>query len=1771
MDSTKALRDWYTERSGLRVDLVGDFAGKELFAIHGEVLMAHCISQAKVNYQEGFQLLHAVYAVEKFLNELDQRHCHFQVIWLESHERLCIPPGTPEEHHIKYLLTRRILIEHLNRGLDAQRPRCSYVFDSLDDQRFINHLKSSPILFFLCSDGRQNLTAPEPTAPQNISMCLFLIYNLNLRGYSIALIDDAEISNAKVAATVFTPTHDNAIPFADQLFPEEDVGTKPDTKIVGEVAYQLLLKTDDWASWDDGTSLTARQALLVAALSESAQTNPDQLLIACVLAHMGLLMDHSLVQRASNRQQHTESQASVFLKRLLEISTHLIKKSAASDEKPFLSKLEWDAFDLFDGMLFYSVIGNTKGISLSQSTTSTVMGLSKKINTLSGLDCSSALKYLLSEPQDLPDPSVLGKEKDCAKTVAMHPVMKFAHPAFDKYFEDVKVDVNLIAERPIASKIFQEATHWHNSKKKLSMKQKPKLLDKWALKRNQRFTTATKKYADSLTTGTPENILVMDKSASSTPAPGWKEELRQKSSDTAKRLAMKKDTRGKVARGGILTAAAAPTPKQGAPGAAERLWATKKKELQKMTDFRNQLVAANDYESGIMFGKDLVGAEISLYICKLLVAIFDKEVKTGKGKGLAAIVEVFWTRVIELKTKRLAEESTAELNKLATALQTSTERARSQGLYHGATSIEHQLEFYGPDMERGFDPKFDPRVSSFNPDAWQRKVLDAIDAKKSLCVIAPTSAGKTFISFYAMKKVMQSSDNDVLVYVAPTKALVNQIAAEVQGRFKKKFRYEESRSVWAIHTRDYRVNNPTGCQILVTVPHILQIMLLSPPNVEKANSWAHRIKRIIFDEVHCIGQAQEGVVWEQLLLLAPCPIIALSATVGNPQEFVAWLSESQKTKGHDLELVEHKARYSDLRKYIYRPPCKSQDKFDGFPPRDQAKRVVHGLDEQGKSPFSFVHPIGSIVDRNRGTLDDISLEARDCLKLWLSMRKHQTEAFPVADKLDPSQALPAIVKKADILCWEEDLKACLLPWMMDPESPFESVRGDLRFCNNGDMQTRNKRKGEQLSPEHFQLLLDLHQRQGLPAIIFNYDRMKCESIMKSVISELKRHELEWKKTSKEWQKTIKDYEKWVKAQEKIKETKQGRKQDKNGLEEGMSKMDFVREEGQEEVSNWQSFDPQAPLAKFSFSDSRKCQREDLEELIRSLNWVNLDPVFIEALRRGVGVHHAGMNRKYRQVVEMLCRRGFLTVVIATGTLALGINVPCKTVVFSEDSVFLSALNYRQASGRAGRRGFDLLGNVVFNIPTHRSFEIMSSRLPDLRGQFPVSTTIVLRTLSLCSHTQNNEFSIQAAQSLLSQNLLYLGGPAEELAVKHHLRFSIEYLRKQHLLSDSGAPLNFAGLITHLYFTENSAFAFHSLLKGGYFHRLCGEVYTRPSAVVRELMLVLSHLFCRQPVTRIGDTEWLQGVKESSSSIVVLPDLPPKALDLLREHNWETLAIFKNYVQTYVCQNLADSPDDELPFSKYPAGSQGSGSHVSQTRKAPEIRSPFAALSGFTDSFNSIQELCQTVREGVFLEESAVPYIKIYPDDTDGVPWNAYLYDFFMHGDLKALVTGNGIKEGDVWFRLKDFSLILATIITSLDNFLDPKAGYPDMTDVQDVQDVIDRVAEDQGAVESDNIQPADIPMPLGELTNNKKTKRKKVAEAWDDDEDEDENKSADGYAAVNGSDRRTGVHNSDSETEVGWDDVPAWQEQDEANLRNILKAFKLLQVEFDEKFRKIWA
>jgi superfamily II RNA helicase len=122
-------------------------------------------------------------------------------------------------------------------------------------------------------------------------------------------------------------------------------------------------------------------------------------------------------------------------------------------------------------------------------------------------------------------------------------------------------------------------------------------------------------------------------------------------------------------------------------------------------------------------------------------------------------------------------------------------------------------------------------------------------------------------------------------------------------------------------------------------------------------------------------------------------------------------------------------------------------------------------------------------------------------------------------------------------------------------------------------------------------------------------------------------------------------------------------------------------------------------------------KERKHEIKKALGSFRFDSPYGKDLGRfvkhGVGVHHAGMLPRYRRLVERLAQAGLLKVICGTDTLGVGINVPIRTVVFTALSKYdgqrvrtLSAREFHQIAGRAGRAGFDIAGSVVVEAPDH---------------------------------------------------------------------------------------------------------------------------------------------------------------------------------------------------------------------------------------------------------------------------------------------------------------------------------------------------------------------------------------------------------------------------------------------------------------------------------------
>ncbi len=95
------------------------------------------------------------------------------------------------------------------------------------------------------------------------------------------------------------------------------------------------------------------------------------------------------------------------------------------------------------------------------------------------------------------------------------------------------------------------------------------------------------------------------------------------------------------------------------------------------------------------------------------------------------------------------------------------------------------------------------------------------------------------------------------------------------------------------------------------------------------------------------------------------------------------------------------------------------------------------------------------------------------------------------------------------------------------------------------------------------------------------------------------------------------------------------------------------------------------------------------------------------LKQGIGLHHAGLLPKYRILCEKLAQQGLLKVICGTDTLGVGVNVPIRTVLFTQlckysgdKTAILTARDFHQIAGRAGRKGFDNIGYVVAQAPEH---------------------------------------------------------------------------------------------------------------------------------------------------------------------------------------------------------------------------------------------------------------------------------------------------------------------------------------------------------------------------------------------------------------------------------------------------------------------------------------
>ncbi|MCU1612000.1 MAG: box helicase domain protein [Pseudonocardiales bacterium] len=122
----------------------------------------------------------------------------------------------------------------------------------------------------------------------------------------------------------------------------------------------------------------------------------------------------------------------------------------------------------------------------------------------------------------------------------------------------------------------------------------------------------------------------------------------------------------------------------------------------------------------------------------------------------------------------------------------------------------------------------------------------------------------------------------------------------------------------------------------------------------------------------------------------------------------------------------------------------------------------------------------------------------------------------------------------------------------------------------------------------------------------------------------------------------------------------------------------------------------------------RAEKDAIAELIGGFRFTaGFGRTLSRLVRHGIGVHHAGMLPRYRRLVERLAQAGLLKIICGTDTLGVGINVPIRTVLLTALGKYdgtrtrhLTAREFHQITGRAGRAGFDTAGDVVVQAPEY---------------------------------------------------------------------------------------------------------------------------------------------------------------------------------------------------------------------------------------------------------------------------------------------------------------------------------------------------------------------------------------------------------------------------------------------------------------------------------------
>jgi superfamily II RNA helicase len=184
----------------------------------------------------------------------------------------------------------------------------------------------------------------------------------------------------------------------------------------------------------------------------------------------------------------------------------------------------------------------------------------------------------------------------------------------------------------------------------------------------------------------------------------------------------------------------------------------------------------------------------------------------------------------------------------------------------------------------------------------------------------------------------------------------------------------------------------------------------------------------------------------------------------------------------------------------------------------------------------------------------------------------------------------------------------------------------------------------------------------------------------------------------------------------------------------------IEECSKEVTTNLLEFDSKVPyIAKRDCEQILRSKLPNFEEYLHLPEYITL----VSLLEKGIATHHSKMLPVFREIVEIFFARGYIKLLFATESVAIGLNLPVKSCIFIDiykhdgnAMRILQGHEYQQSSGRAGRLGLDKIGNCIhlnnlFRNVDHTSYKTMMNGKPQkLTSKFKISYNLLLNLLDI---------------------------------------------------------------------------------------------------------------------------------------------------------------------------------------------------------------------------------------------------------------------------------------------------------------------------------------------------------------------------------------------------------------------------------------------------------